>query len=81
MRELCGRQNLNFFLVNDIWVNEFHRNLESRDVGFWVLLDLIANQTTEADHEYQLVVPARKRGYKLALLRSTIRASHGSPRC
>ena len=49
MRELCGQMNLSFFLVNDIWVNEFQRKLKSQEIGVRVLLDLTANQTIEND--------------------------------
>ena len=60
MRELCGQMNLSFFLVNDIWVNEFRRKLENREISVRVMLDLTANQTIE-DDPYLLLAREVKR--------------------
>ena len=60
MRELCGQMNLSFFLVNDMWVNEFREKLESREIGVRVLLDLTANQTI-CDDPYLLLAKEVKR--------------------
>ena len=63
--------------MNGIWVNEFRRNLESRDVGFWVLLDLIANQTTEADPFLLLASEVKhERGHLIDDPDITLRSAH-----
>ena len=49
LRELCGQMNLDFFLVDDVWVSEFTEKLQAREIAVRVLLDLTANQTTESD--------------------------------
>ena len=62
MRELCGQQNLSFFLVNDIWVDEFQRKLRSQEIGVRVLLDLTANQTIENDPYLLLAREVKRQG-------------------
>ena len=60
LRELCGQMNLTYFLVNDTWVNEFHRKLESREIAVRVMLDLTANQRL-SDDPYVLLAKEVKR--------------------
>ena len=62
MRELYGQQNLSFFLVNDIWVDEFQRKLRSQEIGVRVLLDLTANQTIENDPYLLLAREVKRQG-------------------
>lgn len=54
LRELCGQMGLSFFLVNDVWVNEFTAKLNAREIGVKVLLDLTANQSLENDPYLEL---------------------------
>lgn len=64
MRELCGRWSLNFFMVDDTWVNEFAKKLKAGEISVRVLFDLTANQTIEGDPYLQLAREVkRKRGY------------------
>ena len=49
LRELCGQNNLTFFLCNDSWVNEFRKKLEANEISARVVLDLTANQTLDDD--------------------------------
>ena len=62
MRELCGQNNLTFFLCNDTWVNEFQQKLEAREVEAKVLLDLTANQTQENDPYVRLAHAVKRQG-------------------
>ena len=62
MMELCGQMNLTFFMVNDVWVNEFHEKVESGDIKVRVLLDLTANQPLEEDPYTRLAKAVKQRG-------------------
>ncbi len=62
MRELCGQQNLSFYLVNDLWVNEFYEKLITRELGVRVMLDLTANQTIEDDPYLMLAKEVKRQG-------------------
>ena len=61
MRELCGQMNLNFFFVNDTWVEDFLRKYESGEITVKVLLDLTANQTIADDPYTKLAKLVRSR--------------------
>lgn len=64
MRELCWQMNLSFFLVNDVWVNEFHRKLQAKEISVRVMLDLSANQTIDDDPYMSLAREVkRQRGH------------------
>lgn len=60
LRELCGQMNLTYFLVNDVWVNEFYQKLQNREIAVRVMLDLTANQRQE-DDPYVLLAHEVKR--------------------
>ena len=40
MRELCGQLNLTFFMADKVWVSDFLRKLEQKEIGVRMLLDL-----------------------------------------
>ena len=60
IRELCGQMNVSFFQVNDTWVHEFRRKVQSREISVRVLLDLTANHTVP-DDPYLLLAKEVKR--------------------
>ena len=60
LRELCGQMNLTYFLVNDTWVNEFHKKLSAKEIAVRVMLDLTANQRLD-DDPYVLLAKEVKR--------------------
>jgi len=62
MMEQCGQMNLTFFMVNDVWINEFLEKVESGEVVVRVLLDLTANQPLENDPYTRLAKAVKKRG-------------------
>ena len=77
MRELCGQMNLSFFLVNDIWVEEFRRKLQAREIAVRVMLDLTANQTVEDDPYLQLAREVkRQHGHVIDDPDITAKAAH-----
>ena len=52
------------FLVNDVWVNEFHRKLQAKEISVRVMLDLTANQTIDDDPYMSLAREVkRQRGH------------------
>lgn len=62
MRELCGQWSLTFFMVDDVWVNEFHQKLQAREISVRVLFDLTANQVLEDDIYLKLAREAKRQG-------------------
>jgi hypothetical protein len=62
MRELCGQLNLTFFAADKVWVNDFLRKLEQREIGVRVLLDLSNNQTIPDDPYLMLAQEAKRQG-------------------
>ncbi|NJN39690.1 MAG: hypothetical protein HC807_00820 [Gammaproteobacteria bacterium] len=62
MMEQCGQMNLTYFMVNDVWINEFLEKVESGDVVVRVLLDLTANQPLEKDPYTRLAKAVKKLG-------------------
>lgn len=60
MQELCGQMNLTFFMVDDVWVQEFTEKLRAREISVRVLFDLTANQTIP-DDPYLLLAREVKR--------------------
>jgi hypothetical protein len=66
MMELCGQMGLTFFFVNDVWVRDFWRKLESDEISVRVLIDLTADQLN-TDNLYTQVAQAvkRQKGYVL----------------
>jgi len=45
MRELCGQLNLTFFMADKVWVSDFLRKLQQREIEVRMLLDFSASQT------------------------------------
>jgi len=62
MRELCGQWSLTFFMVDDIWVNEFYQKLRAKEIAVRVLFDLTANQILEDDIYVKLAREAKRQG-------------------
>ncbi len=62
MMELCGQMNLTFFMVDDVWVNDFLKKLKAGEINVRVLLDLTANQPLEEDVYTQLAKEVKRRG-------------------
>ena len=62
MQELCGQWSLGFFMVDDVWVNEFYQKLQSRDISVRVLFDLTANQVLEDDIYLKLAREVKRQG-------------------
>ena len=62
LRELCGQNNLTFFLCNDSWVNEFRKKLEANEISARVVLDLTANQTLDDDPYVVLAREVKRQG-------------------
>ncbi len=64
MRELCGQLNLTFFMADRVWVGDFLRKLQHREIEVRMLLDLSANQTDSEDLYFQLAREVkRQRGH------------------
>jgi hypothetical protein len=66
MMELCGQMGLSFFFVNDLWVKDFWRKVESEEIAVRVLIDMTADQANK-DNIYTQLATAVKRhkGYVL----------------
>jgi hypothetical protein len=62
LRELCGQMGLTYFLVDDIWVNEFTQKVQSREIGVRVLFDLTAGQAIENDPYLLLAREVKRHG-------------------
>lgn len=62
MRELCGQMRLSFFLVNELWAQEFLEKLESKKVAANVFIDLSTNQRIPNDPFTVLAKAARECG-------------------
>jgi len=62
MRELCGQWSISFFMVDEVWVNEFYRKLQAKEISVRVLFDLAANQNLEHDVFLQLAREVRRQG-------------------
>ena len=62
MRELCGQWSLTFFMVDDVWVHEFYRKLQDKEISVRVLFDLTANQILEDDIYVKLAREAKRQG-------------------
>ena len=62
MRELCGQWSLTFFMVDDVWVKEFHQKLRAKEISVRVLFDLTANQTIEGDVYLELAREVKRQG-------------------
>jgi hypothetical protein len=62
MRELCGQWSLTFFMVDEVWVNEFYQKLLLRDISVRVLFDLTANQVIEDDIYLKLAREVKRQG-------------------
>lgn len=64
MRELCGQLNLTFFVADNVWVHEFYRKLNEREISVRVLLDLSNSQTVDNDPYLMLAREVKQqRGY------------------
>jgi hypothetical protein len=66
LMELCGQMGPTFFRVNDVWVKDFWRKLESEEISVRVLMDLTADQMNP-DNLYTQLARAvkRQKGYVL----------------
>ncbi len=60
IRELCGQLNLTFFVADKVWVNDFLKKLQDREVSVRVLLDLSNNQTVPDDPYLMLAKEAKQ---------------------
>lgn len=49
MRQLCGQMRLNFFFVNEVWVDEFLDKVRSNEVKVNVFLDMTTEQAVAGD--------------------------------
>ena len=58
LRQLCGQLRLNFFLVNDLWVQEFLEKVNTGQIGAKVLLNFTTTDQVRADDPYTAI--ARK---------------------
>jgi hypothetical protein len=66
MMELCGQMGLSFFFVNDVWVKDFWRKVESEEISVRVLIDLTADQANPDNLYTQLAHAVKHRkGYVL----------------
>ena len=62
MRELCGQLNHTFFPADEMWVTDFLRKLQDREIGVRVLLDLSNSQTDPADPFTMVAKEAKHQG-------------------
>jgi hypothetical protein len=62
MMELCGQMNLTYFMVGDLWIQEFLQKVEAGKIDVRVLLDLTANQPDEDDPYTRLAREVKRRG-------------------
>ena len=77
MRELCGQLNLTFFMADQVWVGDFLRKLEQREIEVKMLLDLSASQTDPEDPHLRLAREVkRQRGYVIDDPDITATAAH-----
>ena len=77
LRELCGQMNVNLFVVDDTWVNEFTEKLQNREIRVKVLFDLTANQTVEDDAYLTLAKEVKaQRGHVIDDPELTARVAH-----
>lgn len=52
IRQLCGQMRLNFFLVNDVWVDEFLAKVDAGEVQAKVLLNFTTTDQVRPDDPY-----------------------------
>ena len=62
MRELCGQLNLTFFMADQVWVKEFVRKLQLREIEVRVLIDLGADYYVPEDPYLLLAREVKQQG-------------------
>lgn len=62
MRELCGQLNHTFFPADEVWVTDFYRKLQNKEISVRVLLDLSNGQTNPKDPFLMLAKEAKQQG-------------------
>ena len=62
VRELCGFQNLSFFLVEPVWLREFLEKLQRGQIGVGVLIDMASDPYDRSDLYYRLAKEVKANG-------------------
>ncbi len=62
VRELCGVNNLSFFLVEAVWVEDFLRKLVAGDIGVSVLIDMASDPYDPSNLYYRLAREVKASG-------------------
>ncbi len=62
VRELCGTNNLSFFLVEPVWVQEFLNKLSAGDISVGVLLDMASDPYDSSNLYYRLAREVKASG-------------------
>ncbi|MEK7282119.1 MAG: hypothetical protein AAB037_07215 [Chloroflexota bacterium] len=62
VRELCGANNLSFFLVEPVWLQDFLEKLQRGDVGVGVLIDMSSDPYDPANLYYRLAREVKASG-------------------
>lgn len=62
MRELCGANNLSFFLIDRVWLEPFMKKLEQGEVSVGVLIDFASDPYAPHDRYYRLAKSVKASG-------------------